>query len=392
MLGRRALPVFVGVGLMLSGIGGWASAAVNHPASTPGWRPVTHLGPANGVTYPLGLVATSAKDAWSIWDTCVNCGGIGPDQQYNRLEHWTGRVWRRVSVPAAVGTLLQGVSGLAATSADDLWMFDGNRAAHWSGKHWRIIKIPAWVVISDLSGNIDSTVADFGPRNLWVFSGGLNISKLAAPKPTLFFARYDGHRWTKAWLPGIPNEISVVGPADIWTTAVPANFKGRSFLMHWNGRSWSKLAMPRPREVPAHFAAHLRNLLAIGPRDVWLQEDVSSGQDILRTHLYLHWNGRRWQTVSFRWPTSYVQSVAPDGHSGLWLSDESDRRQQPWLFAHYSAGRWTRVPVPPPAGMDVQGLRSLIHIPGTRSMWATGGILPVHTTTVIIGAIWKYGA
>jgi len=31
--------------------------------------------------------------------------------------------------------------------------------------------------------------------------------------------------------------------------------------------------------------------------------------------------------------------------------------------------------------MDVQGLRSLIHVPGTRSMW----------TTVIIGAIWKYG-
>jgi hypothetical protein len=385
MLRLRALPVLIGIGITLSATGGWAQAAAGRPASTPGWRPVAQLGPASGATYPGSMIATSADDAWSTWGDCNPCGGSHPRQDY-WLEHWTGRAWRRVSVPVSIARFLKVVNGIAATSAHDLWMFTTGRAAHWNGKHWAIMKIPSWVVRFNLSGTVDITAADFGPGNLWVISSGINSFKPVVP----FAARYDGHRWRKARLPGVPGLVSVVGSDDIWATGVN-KLGGRQFLMHWNGKAWSTQATPKPREVPAHFMAQMVDLLALGPRDVWMQQDIDNSQSVFSTELFVHWNGRRWQTVHFRWPTSEVQFMASDGHGGLWLSDFGEGAQQPRYIVHEIGGRWTRQLVPAPAGMGVIQLLSLTHIPGTRSMWATGGVFPLHTNTVVIGAIWKYG-
>ncbi len=381
----RALPILIGLAVISAASGGFAQAAVGRPASTPGWRPVAQLGPATGVTNSRGFVATSADDAWSTWSDCDPCGGPHPRQD-DWLEHWTGRAWRRVSVPPDIARFLRFVNGIAATSADDLWMFATARAAHWNGKHWAIMKIPSWVVRFNLSGTIDITVADFGRTNLWVFSSGIDSFKPVVP----FAARYDGHRWRKARLPGVPGLVSVLGPDDMWTTGV-TGIGGREFLMHWNGKAWSKLALPKPRNVPAADTAQLGDLTPFGPRDVWMQQDVMNRQSFVSTELFLHWNGRTWQTVHYPWPTSVVQFMASDGHGGIWMSDVGEGPRQPRYIAHETRGRWTRQLVPPPAGMAVQQLLSLTRIPRTRSLWAAGGIFPLHTTTIVIGEIWKYG-
>lgn len=385
MMRRRVLPVILGVGLLFPVAGGSAYAAVDHPVSGPGWRPVAVLGPPKGVTYPGDLIATSAKDAWSTWSDCNPCGGPHPTSDH-WLEHWAGRAWRRVPVPPSIHRFLGFVDGFAATSANDLWMFAQARAAHWNGRHWGIMKLPSWVVRSNLSGTIDVSVADFGPTNLWVFSNGIASFKPVVP----FAARYDGHRWRKARLPGISSVVRSLGPDDIWVQAV-TGLNGHQFLMHWNGTRWSTLAMPRPREVPAHDTAQLGDLQAFGPRDLWMQQDVMNRQSFVSTELFVHWNGRVWRTVHYPWPTSDIQFMASDGRGGIWFSDVGEGRRQPRYVAHERGGRWTRQLVPAPAGMDVQQLLSLTLIPGTRSLWATGGVFPVHTTTVVIGAIWKYG-
>jgi hypothetical protein len=387
MLRRRALLMLLGAGLLVSATTGLAAAAVDRPASTPGWRPVAELGPPNGVTYVGGLVATGPKDAWSTWSDCNPCGGPNPKVDV-WLEHWAGGRWRRVSVPPAVGRFLRVVNGIAATSGNDLWMFTTGRAAHWNGKHWGIMKIPSWVVRFNLSGTVAITVADFGPHNLWVFSSGIDSFKPVTP----FAARYNGHRWTKAVLPGVPGQVSVVGPDDIWATAVPTDLKGGdSLLIHWNGKSWSKTPAPKPRDVSAHFTPQIEDLLALGPQDVWMQQDIANSQSISRTQLFLHWNGHTWQTVTYRWPTSSVQFMAPDGDGGLWMSDVGETARQLRYLIHDTKGHWTRQLVPAPAGMGVQQLLTLNRIPGTRSMWASGGVYPLHTNTIVIGEIWKYG-
>jgi len=387
MLRRRALPVLIGVGVLLSATGGWAQAAAGHPTSAPGWRPVSQQGPANGVTYVGGFVATGPKDAWSTWSSCDPCGGANPKVDV-WLEHWAGLAWRRVSVPSDIRPFVGFVNGMAASSPSDLWLFTTGRAAHWNGKHWGIMKIPSWVVRYNLSGDVALTVADFGPGNLWVFSSGIDSFKPTVP----FAARYNGHRWTKAVLPAIPGLVSVVGPDDIWASAV-SGINGKPLLMHWNGTSWSKMSQPKPAHVPAHYSAQVGGLLAVGPSDVWMEQDIEKGLGISRTQYLLHWNGSKWSYIPIGFPASYIQNMAPDGHGGLWLSDVEATRAQLRYLAHFnpSAGRWGRQLVPPPPGMGVQQLLTLNQIPGTSSMWAAGGVFPVHSTTIVIGEIWKYG-
>jgi hypothetical protein len=387
MLQRRVLPVLVGLVLTLSASVGVAQAAADNPASTPGWRPVAEIGPADGETYEFALVATSAKDAWSTWTVCGPCGGTGGYMRANWLEHWTGHVWRHVSVPSSVGRIIGVANGIATTSADDLWLLTIGRAAHWNGKRWRIMKIPSWVVRHNLEGNIGLALADFGPTNLWAFTTGIYSAKPVVP----YAARYNGHRWRKVRLPGVPGQVSVVGPDDIWAVGINSR-NGRQFLMHWGGKSWSTMALPKPRQVPAHLTAHIDDLTALGDSDVWMQQDLINAQLDSRTELFLHWNGRSWQTVHYPWPDSGVEFMASDGHGGLWLADVGSGPSGLRYLAHDSAGTWTRRLVPAPRGTGVIQLTSLTNVPGTWQMWATGQVFPLDADMYGAGEIWKYGS
>jgi|SRR5580658_5511888 hypothetical protein len=136
-------------------------SALSLAASAGGpWR---NSEPADGVTYVADFVATSDNDAWSTWSACAPCDGPDPVVTY-LLERWSGRAWRRVSVPPDISRFLSVAEGVGASSASDLWLFTSGRAAHWNGEHWGIMKIPSWVVRGNLSGTVDLTVFDFGPR------------------------------------------------------------------------------------------------------------------------------------------------------------------------------------------------------------------------------------
>ncbi|HET7012751.1 MAG TPA: hypothetical protein VFI65_02500 [Streptosporangiaceae bacterium] len=350
-----------------------------------GWRPVATIGPPNGVTYVGDFVATSANDAWSTWGDCAPCGSRF--KQANWLEHWTGRAWRRVSMPRRVGRLLSSVDGIGATSASDLWLISSGKAAHWNGKHWGIMKIPSWVVRINLSGDAFLSVCDFGPSDLWVFSNGVDSFKPVVP----FAARYNGHHWAKVRLAGVPDGAVGLGPSDIWADAEPADLKGAPFLMHWNGKSWAKVAEPKPSGVPAHFKAIVEGLVALGPDDVWLQQNIVKSGGLQRTDFLLHWNGRSWARVRYGFSPDGVQMMTGDGRGGLWISDYRANKAQTRYLVHYSAGRWHRQLVPAPKGTTVQQVLTINLIPGTRSAWATGGVLPVNSTESVLGEIWKFG-
>ena len=359
-----------------------AAASGRHP----GWRPVATIGPANGATYVGDFVATGPSNAWSTWGDCAPCGGPHPKQDF-WIEHWTGRAWRRVAVPAAVTRLLRVTDGIAARSADDLWLFTAGKAAHWNGKHWGIMKIPSWVVRNNLSGSVFLSVCDFGSSDLWVFSGGIDSFKPTVP----FAARYNGHHWRKVRLPGVPGEAVGLGSSDIWATGSPADLKGGRFLMHWNGKSWVKVADPKPSGVPAHYTATIDGFLPVGPDSVWMQQHIVKGTGIRRVDFLWHWTGRRWVRVHYGFSPDDIQAMAGDGHGGLWIADVLATSAQTRYLAHFGAGRWSRQFVPAPKGTTVQQVSELAQIPGTRSMWAVGGVLPVNSTEFVLGEIWKFG-
>ncbi len=370
---------------------GTAEARTIPGARPPGWRVVTTVGPLHGVTSVGNLTATGGTDAWSTWGVCAPCSGPHETTTF-QVDRWNGSAWRVVPIPQRLAQYGADSVGLGASSSRDAWLFDPSpllgRALHWNGSRWAVRDIPRWVVRGNLSGTFDLTAPDFGQAGMWVFSEGRESMQPVVP----IAARLLHGRWAKIRLPGVPNEVSAVSATDMWSLASPQRLMRvqRQFLMHWNGRRWGTLSIPAPATIPPNSVEFVRDLVAAGPRDVWLQRDIETGTKGARTLYLLNWNGKAWTRVPLRKPTSGVVAMARDGHGGLWLVANGPGPAFRWFFDHLSGGRWTRTAVPATATTTVQEVTRLAWIPGTRSDWAAGGLLPVNTTTDVLGGIWKF--
>jgi len=392
-IARRAIVSLSGAALAVAG--GLIPAQASGP---PGWRVVQTLGPMTGVTYPAGLVASSARDAWSLWSSCSPCAS--PSVPSYAVEHWNGRTWKYLAIPRALSGYAAASVALAAGSANDAWLLDGfprgGKALFWNGRLWSLRTIPQWVTNGAMSfGGLGTGVAvapaSPGRDAIWVFSTGVTGGRHRAP----FAARYDGHRWAKVRLPMIAEQVSTVRVNDIWALGPPApgTSGAAAVLGHWDGRSWRTLAVPPAVRVPAHSMEYTGNLVATGPRDAWLQRNIERGTSGARTLYLLHWNGRRWQRVTLHYPTSDINYSAQDGHGGIWLVANGTAPRYRWYLDHLNnGGRWSRQAVPAAAGTTLQQLDEITWIPGTQSLWAAGGMLPARNRDAVLGAILKYGS
>jgi hypothetical protein len=361
-----------------------AATAAAPPAlavSTPGWRVSAVFGPRTGVTYIHGFVATSGTDAWATVSSCAPCGGPG-EVQTQWIERWSGRRWMKISGPK-VSMFAGGF--LAASSATDAWLFTSaaqRNALRWNGRRWTVRTVPPWVVRNGgRSGIVNATTADFSPSDLWVFSSG--------NEKTPFAARYrDGH-WSKVILPAFAAQVSAVAPDDIWATGFRST-SPNGVLMHWNGRTWRTLHIPAPTNVPPHATEYVSDVLSIGPSDVWLQRNIAVGSQGARTLYLMHWNGRTWTRVHFRFHTSFVNDTAQDGHGGIWIVSNGPKPRYQWFFDHLNGGRWSRQRPPATATTSLLQVTGLAWIPGTRSLWAPGNLSPLHSTRHVLADVSRY--
>lgn len=348
--------------------------------STPGWRVAAVFGPRTGVTYVKGFVATNRTDAWATLTDCGPCSG--PNQARAQwVEHWNGRRWQKMAGP----NVSKYAGFLAASSAKDAWLFGGagqRHALRWNGRRWALTAIPSWVVRNGgRSGIVSAVTADFSQSNLWVFSQGNER------KP--FAARYHHGKWSKAFLPAFPGEISPVAPDDIWATGYRLT-DSHLVLMHWTGRSWRTLAIPKPKNVPPGASENASDLLAVGPANVWMQRNIDVGSQGASTLYLMHWNGKRWTRVHFHFRTSFCDYLAQDGHGGIWLVSNGPAPRYQWYFDHLNAGHWSRQRPPATATTTFQQITGLTWIPGTRSLWATGGLVPQGSTSAVLAALFRY--
>src|SRR5262249_20651627 len=69
----------------------------------------------------------------------------------------------------------------------------------------------------------------------------------------------------------------------------------RTLVARWNGSRWVRVASPNP--YPAPYADALTAVLTTSPTDVWATGFWSKPAVGERTWM-LHWNGRKWTSVS----------------------------------------------------------------------------------------------
>jgi hypothetical protein len=343
-------------------------------ASTPDWR-ITQVLPDLTIG---GLWAGGGRDAWLAGDACADLATCGVSDTSNGtvvVRHWDGLSWRAVEPPKAyINTPLdQGAGPVAATSASNAWIaayrgtesVDYTDMLHWTGKRWAA---PA-----RLPSMVQAAIAPTATQ-LWAFGDG---TKPAQPG---YVAHFTGKTWTLGSFPLAGTAAAALSPTDVWAGGNTAT--GRPGMEHWDGRKWQATPLPDlGLGGPPLLGVAVEGIAAVKPDDVWADvSDLGSNLSNRQGAFLLHWNGRAWAWARFPYAGLAYSPVTTDGHSGLWLVLEA-RDKELW-FCHYSAGHWTRTPVPSSATPQ-----HLTWIPGTNSQWAVGDASGFAVGTAIL----KYG-
>jgi hypothetical protein len=187
----------------------------------------------------------------------------------------------------------------------------------------------------------------------------------------------------KASLPAVPDAVAPVSARDIWAVGTTLGKHSRTVLMHWTGRHWSTSSFPAHGVSP-----NLGGFTATGPGDLWLGVfPVKAGA---REYL-LHGNGTSWKKVALPGRDTTLGSFVSDGHGGLWATGVGPNPKPVQLFLHWSAGHWTSSRVPFTATDKTGQVDELALIPGTRSVWAIGHVYGPGADTILNrGGIWRY--
>jgi len=188
------------------------------------------------------------------------------------------------------------------------------------------------------------------------------------------------------------SDASAVSAADIW--AVVGGGPGRTTangLLHWNGRRWRSVTLPS-------FLAHKTNLasvLALPGRQVWvaggIPRDAGNAEGVTAL-----WNSRTWTVdklaVDPAAPDDVIGDLTPDGSGGVWGMGFTSKACAGPMW-HDSAETWTDTGlVGCSVGAYVHGPQGLANVPGTTSVWGFGGQYDPNVPHGEAGLVLLYGS
>jgi hypothetical protein len=302
-----------------------------------------HYGqPANASGYSVILV-TGARQAWAF-------GGTNPGGPSTPVAvRWNGRTLATSALP---GGLTGFITGASAAAANDVWAASqyGRYVLHWNGRHWHVAA--QW-----RHGQITGLTA-ISASDVWSF--GTTLTGLRV----LGTWHFDG----KSWQPvaGLGRSIyraSAVSHRDIW--AIGATRRA-DYILRYNGHAWRRLPAVR-----ALAGVQPRDILAISNHNVWVAANQVNRLGVVRLVL-AHWNGTRW-TRLVSGLRAWAGRLAPGSGGGVLLTATPASASATGLILHAWPGGWGATIIIQ-SGLG-SGVSDVAMAPGTRSLWATGGIL-----------------
>jgi len=263
--------------------------------------------------------------------------------------HWDGSTWPKLKLPDPTDKIFEAIG---ADSADDVWVtgsYQGQGIAErWDGTHWTAMALPNPGVAANTIG-----IAAVGPKDVWAVGVYEDSDEFFLHTLT---EHWDGSSWTVVNSPDRdPKSNESLGVAatatdDVWTVgfwggdgggqvaaAEPYNQRQFTLTEHWDGTTWSHVAMRR-----APSPAALNSVGVVSPNNVWAVGYQSGAHD--PTNLVEHWNGARWKIVPSpaASQTGYLLSV--DGHSAsdAWAVGYSVTNgfAQTWI-QHWDGKNWS---------------------------------------------------
>jgi hypothetical protein len=376
---KRLLKASVATGIAVSAAVVLAISGAAQAASTPGWRFAPVYPQSDGI---FSVSASSAANAWAVGQ-----GSTGsPCDMCLFTTHWNGKEWRAIATPKGLldgPDTIAGNAAVAATAGERAWVFAWRvagepgtselSAVEWTGT--------SWSPVHDFPGSPSLTTATAsGPDDVWVFGGGA------------WAAHYNGRSWSRVAIPVSASQASGSAVAGDWVTGTVAAQPKHVEVLHWSKGAWRNVPLPAI-SVPKGEQMLPGFIAAATPASVWssLLVGPPTGTGHVITVL-LHWNGRAWSKVAL--PNGVnVYGLASDGHGGFWVASYTVNKPGVLLAGlvmyHYSGGHWARVVVPVKSGLvtNLTGGNMQL-IPGTRSVLASATLFG---SRGIEGAILKYG-
>ncbi|WP_242908492.1 hypothetical protein [Actinomadura terrae] len=157
----------------------------------------------------------------------------------------------------------------------------------------------------------------------------------------------------------------------MWIGGGALDGTGREYPLsiHWDGRSWTSVAVAPPDETRAAY--RIRHILPISRSLAWAFA-IAGPNGFPQT--LLRWTGgSSWQEIPL--PSGFSNANAPitdDGQGGVWLGGDNPGAAS---YAHFRNGVWTVVYGPSRDPQDGVSVRGLSRAPGTRTVLATGEII-----------------
>lgn len=236
------------------------------------------------------------------------------------------------------------------------------QAARPSGDSWTTMQLPSAVTRPAVLNSIAAA-----SRNLAWAVGTEDAS--AAGRPLLL--EWNGKRWSKDAVPGKPRvgqmvQVSSASPGTAWALGY-VGAGGTNLILRWRRNAWVQVPVPGNLEGQTVYS------IAAGTGGTaWLY-----GYSDSRGYLLERWSAAHWQTIKVPldlW--GYVADMLAVGAHNLWLNDYTDQGDS--VIAHYNAGRWTSTQAAPGGATFISDF-----LPVTaRSVWLTGYVC----TVVEIGA------
>lgn len=194
---------------------------------------------------------------------------------------------------------------------------------------------------------------------------------------------WDGTSWSRVAVPGGGqlSAVAAVSSEDVWAFG---EYTSRSPIAEqWDGSSWRRVALPVPQGAQN---VAIQDASADGPNDVWVVGYSEGPTGQLLRPLVENWDGNSWQIVPSATTSGYatlngVRALSPTnvwavGAVGVQSGKRITRRA---LVQHWDGKSWTQVASPGPTSASGRGSLdyslSAIDAVSPTDAWAVGSYL-----------------
>jgi plastocyanin len=354
-----------------------AGASIQAGACAPAWGTVSS---ANNPDWDQNsLRGVSARSDTNVLAVGISQSNVSGDAA-TLGEQWDGAHWNLV--PTASPGNEASLNDVHFVNSGDAWAVGET----YTGTYWQSL-VERWTGAgfvrvaspnAHTSANSTNDLKDVGGAADDAWAVGSTTAGLGLVRP--FILHFDGSTWSKTAVPANPgsSDYSLAGVTRLTSSpawAVGSFFNGSRdvpMVLRWNGTSWSVVSgVPKPGTGNARLVA----VREFSSTNVWAVGFVVEAGG---THtLVMHYDGSSWKRVSSPngFGSNSLEGIAGRTGHDIWAVGSADNTGQGGLEAtlilHYDGHSWRQVSSPSPSA-KFDSLSAVATVSGGSNVWAVG--------------------